>query len=111
MIPSINFGVFGMYLKEQRYNSDSAGKTNNSGFFEVSGHITNSYNQTFNLPAGLSSAPHLIATQIQLEAGVWTDARTISAFTMFNNNQLQIWIEKSLADKYVGYLVRFMFKK
>jgi len=87
------------------------GKANNSDFFTVSGYVTNSYSQTFTLPAGLSSVPFLIVAQIQMETGVWTDARTISAFTMFNNNQLQIRTEKSSADKYVGYLVRFMFKK
>ena len=96
---------------QTKWYSDLTGKANNSDFVVVSGYITNSISQTFDLPAGLSSAPYLIAAQIQLETGVWTDVRTISTFTMFNNNQLQIRIEKSSASGYVGYLIRFLFKK
>ena len=102
-----SFGI----SRSTQLNSDLTGKANNSDFVVVSGYITNSISQTFDLPAGLSSAPYLIAAQIQLETGVWTDVRTISTFTMFNNNQLQIRIEKSSASGYVGYLIRFLFKK
>jgi hypothetical protein len=67
--------------------------------------------QTFNLPSTLITPPHLLSAQIQLNAGVWTDIRTLDGFTRIDNNAKQINIIRTTANTYADYQVRFLLKK
>ena len=80
-----------------------------NSFITVYGLLKNTAaSDTFDLGTVYKSAPYLIAAQIQLESGVWTDMRSISDFKMINNNTKQVRVEKANAFVYANYQVRFL---
>ena len=74
----------------------------------VHGILIESTNQTFDMPATYQDPPYLVAAQIQLTDGVWSDLRTLNDIVRIDNNQNQIALIKQNAAAYVNYQVRFL---
>lgn len=60
------------------------------------------------MPATYQDPPYLVAAQIQLTDGVWSDLRTLNDIVRIDNNQNQIALIKQNAAAYVNYQVRFL---
>lgn len=85
-------------------------KFDKANIFTVSGYLTNtSTNTAFNLGKTYSTPPYLLAAQIQLTNGVWSDLRTLDGITRIDNNTNQVNVIKETAATYANYLVRFVF--
>ena len=83
----------------------------NRDFFEVGTLLENTFMQTIDFPQGLSRPPLLVAAQINLFEGIWVNLAEISGFTGFACSNYQLAINKDAPENYVGYGVRFLFKK
>lgn len=97
-------------------NSNLAGVSNNlNNKFDTSRIRTaagvfndTSTNQLFNISGSSSGNTYLLAAQIQLSTGTWSDLRTMDGITRIDCNTLQVNVIKSSAAIYAGYYVRFV---
>lgn len=94
---------------EAAFNELNTNMVQKNSFIAVAGLLKDTAaSDMFDLGTVFKSAPYLIAAQIQLESGVWTDMRSISDFKMINNNTKQVRVEKTNASVYANYQVRFL---
>ncbi|WP_312425548.1 hypothetical protein [Lacrimispora sp.] len=90
-------------------NSNLSYKSDKASFYAVTGILTENITQTWNLTTQNGKTPYLLAAQIQFDAGIWSDMRTISKIMQIAANSLQVSLVKENAALYVGYQVRFLF--
>lgn len=90
-------------------NSNLVLKADKASFYTITGTLTENLTQIWNLTTQNSKPPYLLAAQIQLDAGVWSDMRTLSRVTQIAANSVQMALTKDAADSLVGYQVRFLF--
>ncbi|EXG88444.1 hypothetical protein K413DRAFT_5364 [Clostridium sp. ASBs410] len=95
--------------KITKLNSDLALKTDKSSYFIVYGDLTENIAQTWDLPVQNGNPAFLLAAQIQLGVGAWSDLRTLTRMVQIANNSVQVALTKDAAESYVGYQVRFLF--
>lgn len=99
-----------LLAKINTLNTNLGNKFDKANIFTVSGYLTNtSTNTAFNLGKTYSTPPYLLAAQIQLTNGVWSDLRTLDGITRIDNNTNQVNVIKETAATYANYLVRFVF--
>ena len=65
--------------------------------------------QTFNISGSSNGDTYLLAAQIQLFTGVWSDLRTMDGIMRIDYNAPLVNVIKSNAEIYAGYFVRFVF--
>lgn len=90
-------------------NSNLALKVDKSSYYIVNGDITSNITQAWNLPIQNGKPPYLLAAQIQLDVGIWSDLRTLTKVVQIAANSVQVALTKDAAASYVGYQVRFLF--
>jgi len=91
-------------------NSNLALKADKSSYYVVNGDLTGVVTQAWNLPTqNGGKPPYLLSAQIQLDAGIWSDLRTLPKIVLIAANSAQVALTKDAAESYVGYQVRFLF--
>ena len=65
--------------------------------------------QTFNISGSSDGNTYLLAAQIQLYTGVWSDLRTLDGIMRIDYTAPLVNVIKSSAEIYAGYFVRFVF--
>ncbi len=108
--------LYSVNQKVDTVNSNLAGVSNNlNNKFDTSRIRTaagvfndTSINQLFNISGSSSGNTYLLAAQIQLSTGTWSDLRTMDGITRIDCNTLQVNVIKSSAAIYAGYYVRFV---
>ncbi len=65
--------------------------------------------QTFDISGSSYGDTYLLAAQIQLFTGVWSDLRTMDGIMRIDYNASQVNVIKSSAEIYADYYVRFVF--
>jgi len=68
-----------------------------------------SITQTFNISGSSDGNTYLLAAQIQLYTGVWSDLRTLDGIMRIDYTAPLVNVIKSSAEIYAGYFVRFVF--
>jgi hypothetical protein len=72
--------------------------------------LTGVVTQAWNLPIqNGGKPPYLLSAQIQLDAVIWSDLRTLPKIVLIAANSAQVALTKDAAESYVGYQVRFLF--
>ncbi len=91
-------------------NSNLTNKMDSSRIRTVFGIFNNtSASQAFTI-SGIRTVPsYLLAAQIQLSEGVWTDMAALQGITRIDNNTTQVNVIRDSATTYTGYQVRFVF--
>lgn len=91
-------------------NSNLTNKMDSSRIRTVFGIFNNtSASQAFTI-SGIRTVPsYLLAAQIQLSEGVWTDMAALQGITRIDNNTTQVNVTRDSATTYTGYQVRFVF--
>jgi hypothetical protein len=85
-------------------------KADKSSYYVVNGDLTGVVTQVWNLPTqNGGKPPYLLSAQIQLDAGIWSDLRTLPKIVLIAANSAQLSLVKDAAESYVGYQVRFLF--
>lgn len=72
-------------------------KTDKASFYTVTGTLTENVTQSWNFTTQNGKPPYLLAAQSQLEAGIWTDMRTLAKIVQLAVNSLQIAVTKDAA--------------
>lgn len=104
---SVAFGKLAKYCADFEKVVENVNELNTKNV-TVHGILIETTNQTFDVPVTCQDVPYLVAAQIQLTDGVWSDLRTLNDIVRIDNNQNQIALIKQNAAAYVNYQVRFL---